>query len=139
MQEVGHHRKISCKRSPLHGWGVFADEPIESGVFIETAPGIIVNQKLLAACYYVVTADGIPPSEIVLDQYGLGWTGGCVFFPLGWCGLYNHSDKPSAEFVYVSDNETLGIRSLRQIEAGEEITVNYGHDWWKKKPFLKKA
>ena len=137
MQEVKHYQKISVKRSPLHGWGVFADDDISANEMIEVAPGVILEQSFLNACHYVAKAEGLKPEEIMLDQYGIGWTDGRAFFPLGWVGLYNHSDDPSAEFVYVSD-ELVGIRSIKSIQLGEEITVNYGDHWWKQKGYLQK-
>jgi SET domain-containing protein len=137
MQEVKHYQKISVKRSSLHGWGVFADDDISANEMIEIAPGVMLEQSFLNACHYVAKAEGLKPEEIMLDQYGIGWTDGRAFFPLGWVGLYNHSDDPSAEFVYVSD-ELVGIRSTKSIQLGEEITVNYGDHWWKQKGYLQK-
>jgi SET domain-containing protein len=138
VQEVKHYQKISVRRSSLHGWGVFADEVILPNEMVEVAPGVLLQQSFLNACHYVATAEGMPPEEIMLDQYGIGWTDGRAFFPLGWVGLYNHSDNPSAEFVYVSD-ELVGIRSLKEISPDQEITVNYGDHWWRQKGYLQKA
>jgi hypothetical protein len=137
--KIGQHQKIRVDRSSIHGWGVYADEDIQLGVLIESAPGISVPFEILKLCYYILTSDGIPPEELVLDQYGIGWPGERVLFPLGWVGLYNHSDCPSAEFVFLPEPNTVGIRSLREIAAGEEITVNYGEEWWERKSYLQKS
>lgn len=138
MQEVGQHFKIHVQKSPLHGWGVFADEDIPEHQFVETAPGIIVPQEILNACRFFVTAEGLRPEDLVLDQYGLGWPDNKVCIPMGWIGLYNHSDSPSAEFFYRHESDMLSIRSIRPIKSGEEITVYYGDQWWARKPYLKK-
>lgn len=137
MQEVKHYQKISVRRSSLHGWGVFADDVIPAKEMVEVAPGVLLQQSFLNACHYVATAEGTLPEEIMLDQYGIGWTDGRAFFPLGWVGLYNHSDNPSAEFVYVSD-DLVGIRSLCEISIDQEITVCYGDHWWRQKGYLQK-
>lgn len=139
MQEVGHYRKIEVRRSPLHGWGVFALEDIPAEVTIETAPGIKIPQEIMNACYYIVMADGIPAEELQLDQYGLWWTEGRICIPQGWVGLYNHSEEPSAEFHHNYELDTVSIRSIREITEGEEITVHYGQNWWSQKSYLQKT
>jgi SET domain-containing protein len=136
MQKINAAVSLELRDTP-RGWGVFSLQPIPANSTIETAPGIIVPQQFLNTCYFVATADGLKPSEIVLDQYGLGWTDGNVFFPLGWIGLYNHSDEPNAIFA-VHSEKTLSVISLKAIAADEEIFVYYGEDWWAKKPFLQK-
>ncbi len=139
MQKIGQHCKVSVERSSIHGWGVFADVPIEADTHIESAPGISVPGEILRLCYYILTSDGIPPDQLVLDQYGIGWPNDRVLFPLGWVGLYNHAEDPSAEFVFLLEPNTVGIRSIRPIQAGEEITVNYGEEWWERKSYLQKS
>ena len=136
MQKITSNFLLQLRSTP-RGWGVFAVEPLPANSTIETAPGILVPQSFLNSCFFVATADGLAPSEIVLDQYGLGWTDGNVFFPLGWVGLYNHSDTPNAKFE-VDSEKTISVVSLREIQADEEIFVYYGEDWWAKKPFLQK-
>jgi SET domain-containing protein len=138
MHQIGQHFKISVNSSSLSGWGVFADEDIPADEFVETAPGILIPIEILNACYYIVKADGLNPKDLVLDQYGLGWPDNKVCIPMGWIGLYNHSDNPSAEFFYRHESGLLSIRSLMPIKSGEEITVYYGDHWWAMKPFLQK-
>ena len=137
-QQIGPHFKIKVATSTLGRWGVFAEEDILADQFIETAPGIIIPHEILNACFYVVKADGIKPEDLVLDQYGLGWPDGKVCIPMGWIGLYNHSDAHSAEFFYQKENDLLSVRSIRPIKSGEEITVYYGDHWWSQKPYLQK-
>ncbi len=139
MQEVGHYRKIEVRRSPLHGWGVFALEDIPAESVIETAPGIKIPRELLSTCYYIVIADGMPPEDLQLDQYGIWWPNDQVCIPQGWVGLYNHSDEPSSEFDHNYELDTVSVRSIRDISAGEEITVHYGQNWWSRKSYLQKS
>lgn len=136
MQKIKRDFSLEIRDTP-RGWGVFALEHIPANTTIETAPGIIVPQSFLNSCFFVATADGLHPSEIVLDQYGLGWIDETVFFPMGWIGIYNHSDDPNANF-HPCTEKTLSVVSLRPIQPDEEIFVFYGQDWWAKKPFLQK-
>lgn len=137
MQKIGSFFPLAIEQTP-RGLGVFALVNIPADAIVETAPGIIVSQGLLNNCHFAAAADGMLPEDVILDQYGLGWPGGKVFFPMGWVGLYNHSDTPNAEFYYTGDGQTLSIRSIVDIPADAEILVHYGEDWWAKKPFLQK-
>ena len=48
---------------------------------------------------------------------------------LGYGSLYNHSGEPSAEYVQHED-DSLAFMALRDIAEGEEITIDYGSEWW---------
>ena len=139
MQKIGQHQPIELKRSVIQGWGVFAVEDIQTGVSIECQPGIIVPMEILRMSYFIMMSDGVSPDSFKLDQYGIDWPNDKVFIPLGWVGLYNHSDDPSAEFYKDEQNELVGIRSVRDIVKGEEITISYGPTWWERKDYLQKA
>jgi SET domain-containing protein len=139
MQKVGHYKKISCNRSTIHGWGVFADERIEPADVIEMAPTILIPQSILGTAYFLLMTEGIPAADLVLDQYGLGWDSDRVCIPMGWVGVYNHSDDPSAEFIKNDEEQLIGIKCIKSILPGEEITVHYGHSWWSSKNYLQKA
>jgi len=64
----------------------------------------------------------------VMADYVFDWGKGTVALALGYGSLYNHSYAPNARY----DDEgqrTKIFTALRDIEAGEEITVNYnGHE-----------
>jgi SET domain-containing protein len=43
----------------------------------------------------------------------------------------NHSDTPNASFTRDFDALTMTFTALRDIEVGEEITIDYGIPlWW---------
>jgi len=44
---------------------------------------------------------------------------------LGFGSLYNHSTHPNAEFIPDYSDDTIIFTALRDIAAGEEITVDY--------------
>tara|TARA_Y100000739_G_scaffold29025_1_gene22242 strand:+ start:614 stop:940 length:327 start_codon:yes stop_codon:yes gene_type:complete len=53
---------------------------------------------------------------------------GYIRTPLG--GFFNHSKKPNCEAIY--DEEFIKIKTLININSGDEITVDYTkHDWIK--------
>jgi uncharacterized protein len=121
--EPYHATKLAVRRSPLHRWGVFATAPIAKHEVLEEAPYACVPKKQLAkapACetysYYLDDATSI-----------LGF---------GLAPLYNHHDTPNASHEIDQVNELMRHYALRDIAAGEEITLNYGAE--NAKHFLEK-
>jgi uncharacterized protein len=47
----------------------------------------------------------------------------------GYVSLYNHSYSSNAEYFMDYDERTMQITTVRDIAAGEEITINYNGDW----------
>ncbi len=47
---------------------------------------------------------------------------------LGYGSLFNHSYKPNAKYVFSFQQRFLVFKSIKDIAAGEEITVNYNFD-----------
>jgi SET domain-containing protein len=43
--------------------------------------------------------------------------------------LYNHSHEPNVEYVE-DEADTIAFRALRNVKAGEELTIDYGEEWW---------
>lgn len=112
--------RTSVKQSPIHGLGLFAEEPILQGMPIwsfEPSIDRILPETDLDAY----------PSHIVdyLETY-------CEYFPetglLVLSGdndrFTNHSDAPNTEVVLPNGPEARVI-AARDIAAGEEITCDY--------------
>ena len=59
-----------------------------------------------------------------LADYVFKWTRDTVVIALGYGSLYNHSYRPNARF-YDEGHLTQVFTAIRDIEPGEEITVNY--------------
>lgn len=102
-------------KSDIHGIGVFTGAPIPKGTLLEICPVIVLSaedKKLIHQTH-------------LHDYYFLwGETGKCAI-ALGWASLINHSDAPNAEVELNEAENTLDIYSLREIEAGEEIFIDY--------------
>ncbi len=99
----------------IHGRGVFATAPIAAGETIEVCPVIELSPE---------GADWVLADYVVYLADGKGFA-----LMLGYGSLYNHSSDPSAEYA-ILDANTYEFTALREIEAGEEITISYGDDWW---------
>ena len=62
---VGQHVALRVGPSPLHGLGVFAEEPIEKGAVMEVAPVLLVPR---AEVRYL--------AQTMLKDYYFQWDGG---------------------------------------------------------------
>jgi SET domain-containing protein len=48
---------------------------------------------------------------------------------LGYGMLYNHSYEPNCEYIQEAPR-VIKFVTLRPVEAGEELTIDYGEEWW---------
>lgn len=101
---------IEVKRIPGKGRGVFARSAILEGTIIETAPVLVISEQDM--------------ETTELAGHCFLWSKGKVGLPLGYGALYNHSYEPNAEYLDRAP-QTKIYRALRDIDAGEEITINY--------------
>lgn len=111
------------------GRGVFAAQPIASCEIIEISPVLIIEGDLACSILY-----SSPLSDYVYD-----WTRDDVIdedaedvvaIGLGHTSLYNTDDNndPNATFDINHHEKTITISALRDIRAGEEITISYGDE-----------
>jgi SET domain-containing protein len=109
--------RLSFKESPIHGMGGFARLPIPKDArIIEYVGEKIDKQESLRRCEanneYIFSLG----AEHDLDGN----------FKWNPARLLNHSCTPNCEAEL--DDGRIWIVALRDIEAGEEITFNYGFD-----------
>lgn len=104
---------IEVRTTKDKGRGVFARDLIRKGTEFERVPVL------------VVTWDEIDNSE--LADYVYTWTKTKAAVALGYGSLYNHSYKPNARYDDVG-RQTKVFTALRDIQPGEEITINYNGD-----------
>lgn len=95
------------------GRGVFARRLIPKGTEFERVPLI------------VVTWNKIDESE--LAHYVYTWTETKAVVALGYGSMYNHSFEPNAYYEDVG-RQTKAFTALRDIQPGEEVTINYNGD-----------
>ena len=56
-------------------------------------------------------------------------TEGDLLLVLGYGMLYNHSAKPNVEYLQ-DEPTTIVFRALRSVRPGDELTIDYGEEWW---------
>lgn len=106
--------KIECRKSQIHGNGIFAVKNIEKNEIIEECPIIILNSD-----------DTIKIDPTNLYNYYFSWENNWSAIALGYGSIYNHSYEPNA--VYEKDfiNNKIIFRALKNLYIWEEILVNY--------------
>jgi uncharacterized protein len=102
------------------GLGVFTSESIDQGTLIEESPVIVMSldeRKLL--------------DETSLHNYIFEWgekKDQCCM-ALGYVPVYNHSYRSNCEYEMDFEKNIIAIRTVRFINAGEELFINYNGDW----------
>ncbi len=104
---------LEVRRIPGKGRGVFARIMIPKGTIFETVPILVCNQ------------DDIVGSTLM--DYVYAWGAETVGLALGYGSLYNHSFKPNARYDDLVQ-QRKEFTALRDIQPGEEVTINYNGD-----------
>ena len=102
------------------GRGVFTKEKLASETVIEIAPVLVMSLK-----------ERVHLDQTLLHDYIFEWGENkdqCAL-ALGWVSIYNHSYTSNCEHFMDFETESIFIKTIRDIEAGEELTINYNGDW----------
>lgn len=107
-------------QTPAMGRGVFTDETIPAETVIEAAPVIVMTKE-----------DRLHLDKTKLHDYIFEWgadsTQCCM--ALGLIPMYNHSYKSNCEYIMDFETDTIYVQTVRSIQKGEELTINYNGDW----------
>lgn len=120
------HPAVLIGQTESKGRGVFTTDSLDAGLVIEVSPVLVMDaaarslldQTLLHDYIFEWQPDGMPHC--------------CV--ALGYLSVYNHSYTSNCEYFMDYEAQTMSIKTVRQIEAGEELTINYNGDWDDYKP-----
>lgn len=107
----------------LKGRGVFTADPLPSGTIIEIAPVIVLRG-----------ADRPLLDQTLLHDYIFEWQEGTCCMALGYVPIYNHAYVSNCDYEMDFEHQKISIKTMRDIEAGEELTINYNGEWNDPKP-----
>lgn len=96
------------KKSNIHGWGLFADT-------------FIPNNMVIEECTYIISTEHFPIN--ILPHTFPNLNGKGLVIPKGYASLLNSSSPPNCKFTM--NIEFLIISTIKDIEAGEELTLRY--------------
>ncbi len=107
------------------GRGVFTSVAITAGSVIEVAPVIVMSQRERALL-----------DQTLLHDYIFEWgsEGAQCAMALGWVAVYNHSYTANCDYEMDYTTDSIQIITVRDIQAGEELFINYGGSWDEQKP-----
>jgi hypothetical protein len=122
----GRHRWIPAKVSAVpegleikegrHGRGVHTTRSFARGDSVESCPTLeLPGDQVVGQLGDYVFGSGEDENEVLLL--------------LGYGMLYNHSFQANLEYIQEGPR-VIAFVTLRDIEPGEELTINYGEEWW---------
>lgn len=103
---------LIAKKSPIHGYGVFAGKDLKKGEIIEK-------------CYFVLSHC---KDKVIFDF--IFDVKGRLALLFGYGSLYNHSDEPNADYNFNMKTKIATFKADRFIKKGEEIFISYGDEWF---------
>ncbi len=111
---------LYLEKTNSKGRCVFTKQKIDVNIIIEVSPVIVMS-----------AADRVLLDKTLLHDYIFEWGENkdkCCM-ALGFVPMYNHSYTSNCEYFMNFDEETIQIKTIRPIEKGEELTINYNGDW----------
>ena len=108
---------IEVRRSQGRGRGVFARRFVAAGTIIERVPMLVFPDS------EIHNEDGATS----LYHYCFEWGEGTVALALGYGSIYNHSYSPNARYDDIAQRTKI-YTAIKDIQPGEEITINYNGD-----------
>lgn len=99
------------------GKGVFSKRAFAKGEVVEVAPVLVLKTDF----------DLLPKllKTYVFDWDSLTGLAGRYAVALGYGSMYNHSNPASLQYVADARHGVMRYVAARDIEAGEELTINY--------------
>ena len=116
---------LFIRKTESKGRGVFTKEKIPANTLIEEAPVIVMSAE-----------DRVNIDKTLLHDYIFAWGKNedeCCM-ALGFIPIYNHSYQSNCEYFMDFEEQIIQVKTVREIAAGEELTINYNGDWNDKKP-----
>ena len=112
--------KVFIQHDSKKGRGVFANQAVMKKQIIEICELLLMDLNEVG-----------PTLEGYVYQYNKK----LVALALGNGSFYNHSENPNGRFYFNYRKKLLYIEAIREIGAGEEITVDYGYTEEEKRKF----
>lgn len=102
------------------GRGVYTSERIMANTLVEESPVIVMSR-----------ADRHLLDQTLLHDYIFEWGKNkeACCMALGLIPIYNHQYKSNCEYFMDYEEEMIQVKTVRVIEKGEELTINYNGDW----------
>lgn len=117
-KEVFNINRVEYSKKKNGAYCVLAKTQYAKGEIVEIAPIIFVGPEAKAVPRL---KDYIFEIDSAKEQYGV---------VLGYGSLYGHSQTPNITFAYNKENRQMYFIAAKTINAGAELTIDYGKDYW---------
>jgi hypothetical protein len=120
---LGRQRSLRFDRSPIHAWGVYADEPIAKDDFIVEYKGELISEQVCQKRDKIYQARGLADYMFRIDANLI-----CDATEKGSIARFiNHSCDPNCytQILPFWGQKKIGIYALRDIAVGEELSYDY--------------
>lgn len=116
--------KIEVRRSPVHGWGVFAKDNIKNGEILEEIPFLTIPMNHTeSSSLFIDYRFNYPSGVYPWDEQTI---------PFGYACIYNHSDTSNAIWYTDNENRLFIFVTTKDINKDDEIFTYYGSEnYWK--------
>jgi uncharacterized protein len=105
---------------PNKGNGIITLAKIAKDTIIELSPVIVMDDKARKLL-----------DQTLLHDYIFVWgeaQNQCCMAQ-GYISIYNHAIGSNCEYFMDFEDNTIAIKTVRDIAKGEELTINYNGDW----------
>jgi SET domain-containing protein len=103
---------LIVKKSPIHGYGVFAQKNIKKGEIVEDCCCLVFDSTEECLIDY---AFAFGRKSMVLTGFGC---------------LYNHSENNNVSHELDQKNRMVTFKARHAIKKGEELFIDYGKHWF---------
>jgi hypothetical protein len=117
-KETFNLARVEYSKRPNGEYTVIAKTHFARGEIIEMCPAIILGEESKAI-------NKIKDIIFEIDKDKNEWA-----LVLGYGSLYKHNDKPNVEYAYNKLTKQMYFITKRTVKQGEELTINYGQDYW---------
>lgn len=120
-KEVFNINRVEYSKHTNGKYTVLAKTQFAKGEIVELAPIIFVGPE----------AKAVPRLKDYIFEIDKGkQIYGVV---LGYGSLYRHSETPNITFAYNPKNKLMYFIAANTINAGDELKINYGKDYWQER------
>lgn len=116
---------ITVAPSKNRGKGVFATEKIKANTIIEISPVLVFTET-----------ESREAEKTLLYNYLFEWGDNVKkrALGLGYISIYNHSYKANCLYEMDFEHDTITIQTIKDINVGDELFINYNADPNDEKP-----
>ena len=111
--------KTQIKFTEEFGRGIYADQEIKAGQWIECAEVLALNDQ-----------DTVMINNTALKCYTFKFGDNSDCLVLGNGELYNHSDNPNVSYslIHINGRSQMVFRAVKDIKKNEQLFIDYNED-----------